>query len=136
MELHQIQMVGAQRAQAVFDPGPNVGGRVDVRAALGSARDAATFGREHILIAAMRNVFADQFLAAAVVDRRIDEVDALIQNRTQQHARGLIIERWPGRTAAKLHGTEAQWCDVQTSATQPPLGQLSHYRTSKHLRGA
>jgi hypothetical protein len=77
VHLHQVQVVGAQPAQALLDPGPDVAGAVVVRERRpGTGRrrpeQAAALGRQEELRAAVAQVATDELLAAAVVDRCIE----------------------------------------------------------------
>jgi len=74
VHLDQVKPVGAQPAQALADSGRHVGGAVAVRerrpgAGRRRAEQAAALGRQEVLIPAMAEVPADEFLATAVADR-------------------------------------------------------------------
>ena len=99
VELHEVEMVGLQRAQAVLDARADVLGGVHMLGAHAGAGHAAALGCEHVLRAAVGDELADQLLAAPVVDRRVDEVDALVEHGVEQPA-GVVVARSAGRSAA------------------------------------
>ncbi len=92
MELDEVEVVGLQCAEAVLDAGADVGGGVDVLAPEASTGNAAALGRQHVLGAAMGDEPSDQLLAPSVVDRRVDEVDPLVEHGIEQPARVPIVE--------------------------------------------
>ena len=62
--------------------------------ALVAAHDrAAALGGQHELIAAVRQETADVLLAAPVVVRRVDEVDAVVDDRVQDLLRLGVLDR-------------------------------------------
>ena len=64
---------------------------------------APALGGEEELVPAVADAGADQLLAAAVVGRGIDQVDAAVQNRVQQPARVLIRDlRTRGRPLSSM----------------------------------
>ena len=87
VELDEVEMVGRQQPQALLDARADVLRGVHVLTAQRRARNAAALRGEHVLRAAVRDEPADQLLAAPVVDRGVDEVDALVEDGAQQRSR-------------------------------------------------
>ena len=73
-------------AQAVLHARADVLGGVHVLAAHAGAGHAAALRGEEVLGAAVGDEPADQLLAAAVVDRGVDEVDAGVEHGVEQPA--------------------------------------------------
>ena len=87
MHLHDVQIVGVQSAQALLDAGSYVFRRERVLLAMFVRRHAdltAAFRSKVEVRSTMRQGFADQDLARPVVDRRIDVIDALIDEPVQK----------------------------------------------------
>ena len=105
-------------AQAVLDAGADVGGRVHVLGAHRGAGYAAALRGEDVLVAAVRDELADELLAAPVVDRRVDEVDAGVEHGVEQHAGVVVADRRPVGRAPQLHGAEAESGDLEAGAAQ------------------
>ena len=84
VELHEVEMVGLQQAQAVLDAVADVRGGVHVVRALGCAGHAAALRCERVLGATVGDELADELLAASVVDRRVDEVDAFVEHGVEE----------------------------------------------------
>src|SRR6266851_3615924 len=118
MELDQVEVVGFHSPQAVLDTGTDVLGGMDMLGAHRRVGDASAFGGEKILGAAMRYKTPDQFLAASVVDRGVDEVDARVQHRVEHLLRVMVGNLRPRRRAAQFHRTVAKGCDLEIHATQ------------------
>ena len=101
----QVEAVGAQPAQALLDAGAHVGGAEVVRERRRRVRreleQAAALGGEEVLVAAVGEVAADQLLAAAVVDRGVDQVDAAVEHRVEQPARVVVVDRRAARLAPR-----------------------------------
>ena len=102
VHLQQVEAVRAEPAQALLDPGPDVAGAVVVRERRPGtgwrvARQATAFRGQEVLLAAVTEMPADELLAAAVIDRRVDQVDPAVEHGVQQAARLLIVDgRSPG----------------------------------------
>ena len=110
-------MVRLEQLQAVLDPLTDVFRRVDVLALL-AADDAAALRSQEVLIAAVRDVLADELLATSVVDRRVDEVDPVVEHGVENHLRLLVRDLGAARATAQLHRTEAENCHVCARLTQ------------------
>jgi len=121
MELDQVEVVGFHAPQAILDTGADVLGGMDMLGGHRRVGDAAAFAGEKILGAAMRYETSDQFLAASVVDRGVDEVDACVQHRVEHLLRVMVGHLRPRRRAAQLHRTVAEGCDLEIHATQSSL---------------
>ena len=123
VHLHQVQVVGAEPAQALLDPGTDVGGAVVVRErrpgpGWRGAEQAAALGSQEVLVAPVAQVTPDQFLAAAVVDGRVDQVDAAVQHLVEQPSRGVVHDRRAVRLAAQFHGPVAEDGHVRSGPPQ------------------
>ena len=108
VHLDQVQPVGAEPAQALLDPGPDVAAAVVVRErrpGIGRrvAEQTSALGRQEVVLPAVAEIPADELLAAAVVDRGVDQVDTPIEHRVEQPARVLILDRRAARLAPQLH---------------------------------
>ena len=130
VELHEVEVVGLQQAQAVLDAAADVLGRVHVLGPMPRTGHAAALRREHVLGAAVGDELADQLLAAPVVDRGVDEVDALVEHRVQQPAGVFVADLRPVRRAAQLHRPEAERRDLQAGRAEWTARDLAH-RTAR-----
>src|SRR5262249_39674025 len=92
VELDYVEMVGAHEAQAVLDSLSNVVCSMHVLGTLRGPGHAPDLGREDVLVAAVCDRCADELLATPVVDRGVDEVDALVEDRVQQRAGFLVAQ--------------------------------------------
>ena len=99
MELGEVDIFGANGAQAVLDAGTDVCGSVDMRRAHGLTRHAATLGCQDEFTAPVRNGAADARFAGAVADRGVDEIDAAVEHGVQ-HPAGLDVGDFVGRWRA------------------------------------
>src|SRR5271169_6536448 len=81
---------------------------------------APAFGGEEELVPAVAYEGADQLLAAAVVGRGVDQVDAAVEDRVQQAARILIRNLGTARPASQLHGAVAENGHIRASAPEGP----------------
>jgi hypothetical protein len=80
VDLDQIEMIRLQSSKTLLESGPNVLTAVVVgKRGSGAGRritdEAATLGGQKILMAAVGDIAADQFLASAVIDGGVDQVD-------------------------------------------------------------
>jgi hypothetical protein len=69
---------------------------------------AAALRSQEVLVPAVADVPADEFLAAAVVDRGVDQVDPAIEHRAQEPAGLVVADRRASRLAAQFHGAVAE----------------------------
>ena len=106
VELDQVEVVGLEQAQRVLDTGADVRGGVHVLAA-GAAGNAAALRRQEVLGAPVRDAAPDQLLAAPVVDRRVDEVDARVEHGVEDRSRVGLVQR------PQLHGAVAERGDFE-----------------------
>ena len=136
MELDQIEMVRLQRAEAVLDAVADVLGGVDVLAAERGTRDASALRGQHVLGAAVGDEPADQLLAATVVDRGVDEVDALVEERVEQSPRVLIVDPRPAWRSPQLHRTEAERRNLEAGTAERASRNVNHPHTSQSTRKA
>jgi hypothetical protein len=81
VELDQVQIVSLHPPQALLHTSTNVVGGVDMLSTHSCPRNTTAFGGEEVLGAPMGNETSNQFFASPIVDRRIDEIDAGVQNR-------------------------------------------------------
>jgi len=55
MELNQVEIIGLQPPQTLFNPGPDIFGRMDMLSTHASTWHATAFGGEKVFRAAMGN---------------------------------------------------------------------------------
>ena len=79
----------------------------------------------------MADVAADQLLAAAVVGRGVDQVDAAVEDRVQQAARVLVRDLRTARSAPQLHGAIAKSGHVRAGT---PEGSCHDRHISNAIR--
>jgi hypothetical protein len=121
VHLDQVEAVGAQPPQRLLDVGADVRGAVVVRVRrrrVGRDLDqAAALGGEEELVPAVADVRADELLAAAVVGRGVDQVDAAVEDRVEQAPGVLVGDLGTARLASELHRPVAE--DRHVSAGAP-----------------
>src|SRR5208282_6948129 len=83
VKLDQVEIVRLHSPQALLQAGADVFGGVDVFGTHRCSGHAATFGCEEVLGSPGGNEASDQIFALPLVDGRVDEVDAGIQNRVE-----------------------------------------------------
>src|SRR6185295_16394053 len=108
VELHHVETVGSHSGETLLDAPHDVVAGEDVRAPLASWRSgrshlAAALARQIVFRAPIADVAADTLLAHAVVDRRVDVVDAGIEHSVENRLRLLVGDLTSARRAAKLH---------------------------------
>ena len=110
--LDEVEPIGLQPPQALLDIGADVGGAVVVGVGRGGVRRqrqrAAALGGQKVLVAAAADEAADQLLAAPVVDRRVDQIDARVEQLVEEPAGVSVIDRRPAWLAPQLHGAVAE----------------------------
>ena len=88
VDLDEVEVVGPQAPQALLDAGADVRRAVVVRdggvASARRRRAGSRTWRRGSTRRGVRDVAADQLLAAAVVDRGVDQVDAGVEHRVEQ----------------------------------------------------
>jgi len=123
VDLKEVQVIGLKPPQTLLETGPHVVAAV-VMGKWGSsawrwvAQEATAFRSQEVLIAAVREMAADQFLATAVVERRVDEIDARIKDRVEYLTSTFIVD---GRTppgASQFHGAIAENGDLDSGAAE------------------
>ena len=133
VQLHEVESIGAQPPQALLDARADVRFGVVVderpwRRVRLEVQRAARLRCEHVFVAARPDVGADAFLAQRVVDRGVDEPDALVQHRVEDLGGDVLVERarvamWG---AAEFHGAEPEHGDRGPGAAQSARFQLTH----------
>ena len=91
MELHEVEVVRLQQTQRTFDTGADVLGRVEMLAA-GALAYAPALRGEEVLSTSPSDGTTDEIFAAAVVDRRIDEVDTRVEHSVENRFCSPIVE--------------------------------------------
>src|SRR3990170_8625187 len=122
MELQDIYIIRLHACQALMNTGQDVLARVDVSLGLTCggcfADQTAALGRKGVVGAAVCDEPTDHLLALAVVYRRINVVDAGIENGAEhlvgQFGRDLAAPWCP----TQLHGSVAQPCDLESGAAE------------------
>jgi hypothetical protein len=112
VHLDQVEAVGAQTPQRLLEVGADIPWAVVVRVGRGRVgREldrASAFGGEEELVPAMTDVAADQLLAAAIVGRGVDQVDAAVEGRVQEAARVLVRDLRTARPTSQFHRAIAE----------------------------
>src|ERR1035441_4758673 len=67
----------------------------------------------------MAEILPDELLAAAVVDRGVDQVDSPVEHRVQQPACLLVVNRGPPGPAPQLHGPVPEDGHLLSAPPQP-----------------
>jgi hypothetical protein len=80
--------------------------------------EAATLRSEEVLVPPIGEVAADQFLAAAVVDGRVDQIDAGIEDGVKHLTSGFVIDSRPPAGSPQLHGPIAKNGDFGSGAAE------------------
>src|SRR5262245_22512521 len=109
MELDHVQIVGVHAGQALFDARQDIVTREDMRVALAarsrrSPHQAAAFAREIIFRAPIGNVAANAFFADAIINRRIDIIDAGIEHGRQNGFCLRVCDVAATRRTTEFHG--------------------------------
>ena len=109
MDLQEIEAIGPEPAKALLESRSDVVRAVVVgewrrRAWRWIADEAPALRREEVLISTTDQVLADQLLATPVVDRGVDQVDALVEHCIEELACVLVGDRRSPRLAPQLHG--------------------------------
>src|SRR5262249_30633949 len=99
----------------------------DMRVALAARRrcsthQAAAFAREIIFRAPIRNVAPDTFFAYSIVNRRIDIIDAGVEYGMENGFCLRLCDVTATWRATEFHGTVAQHGDLESRASEFPLG--------------
>jgi hypothetical protein len=68
----------------------------------------------------MGDVTADEFLAAAVVDGGVDQVDASVKHGIEEFRRLCILNRRARGLSPQLHGSVSEDCHVGTGTPERP----------------
>jgi hypothetical protein len=72
----------------------------------------------------MRDEAPDQLLAAAVIDRGIDEVDASVEHGVEDSFSVFVRNLRTARLPSQLHGAEAESRHIEAGAAEPPPRQI------------
>ena len=130
VELHQVEVVRLHARQALLDAAHDVlgvktwGKRPFARRAAGcrpGPGEAAALRGEEVLGAPVRDVLADALLGDAVVDRRVDEVDAGVEHGVEDALGLLVGDVAAARRAAQLHRAVAEGGDIEAGAAERAL---------------
>ena len=71
-----------------------------------------------VLAGVVYNPIYDELFAAAVIDRRVDEVDAFVEHGVEQPASIVITDRGSVRRASQFHRAEPEGSDLEAGAAQ------------------
>src|SRR5262245_31289061 len=120
-------MVGPHAGQALLYALQDVIAREDVRTGLAAgggrrSHQTAALAREIILGAPGADEASDALLAHAVVDRRVDIVDAGVEDGVEDGFRLPVRDVPAAGSAAQLHGAITQHGDLQARSSELPLG--------------
>src|SRR5207248_1482823 len=79
-----------------------------------------------VLGAAVAEITADALFAQAIVDRRIDVVDAAVEDSTQDAFGVLVVEFAAARRSTELHGAKAELSYLESGAAEGASRQIGH----------
>jgi hypothetical protein len=117
MELHHVEIIGMHPLEALFDARQDIIACVYVAVALAAwsgvrTDQATTFARQIVLRPPMRNVAADALLTQAIINRRVEIIDAGIE-RGVEDGFGLRLGHVAStRGATQFHSSIAQHGDL------------------------
>jgi hypothetical protein len=132
VELDDIQIVGLQALQALFDSGNDIASGEDVRLPASGAHgcmgsnDTAALGGQDVLGTPSAEIAADALFAEAIVNRRVHVIDAAVQNCLKDGFRLGFVDRRAARRVAEFHGPVAELRHLEPSAAQRAHGQILH----------
>src|SRR5690349_20777939 len=118
MELNKVEIIGFHSAQAVFHPGPDVFCSMNMLGSHGCAGHTSAFRGKQEFRAAVSNEPADQFFAATIIDRSVNEIDTNIEDCIQHLLRLLVGDCRAYRLTAQFHCTKTQSRDLQSGSSQ------------------
>src|SRR5262249_57204742 len=116
-------MVGPHAGEALLDAPHDVVAGEDVRAPLtswrsGRSHQTTALARQIVLGASIADVAADPLLAHAIVDRRVDVVDAGVEHGVENGLSLLVGDVAAAGGPAKLHGPVAQHRDLKARPSE------------------